>query len=569
MYYFFPLVMFDSVVLCIFLYSIFMSSGRQTPAPHTLRRLALDIRKLLASKLGGSWAVTACSPDDFSFTRVTGRAPEAARDDDVRGEAVELCRQRYVTGASRQVMRDSMPRAVPWDIVERTWRGLCAGPPIVCRRSDDDDFVYARQSAPGKLALMMSALQAGGRLLRVDTPRAGEMWLRVGVDGVRMWKSNVISVTMAPCSDLVNLPMHSMHRFALLLVQRSQESLAALKFAIQDSGLAAELGGLNGSVQDFGMGPVRVRVFLCGDHMALYKLCGATGPSSTQPGLRPCPYCDAEPRLVNNIDFRPGAVLADARDSALVTLPPLQCPPDIMHGVSNVLYNSLLPCMQQWLTSEGDWSLVETLRFLNAYVTLPDLDVEHAPKVDRLARSIDSALRFFRTGRWRAMAPTVRLALRMRLPDGGSVGDKFAAAFGALAAQLEIAYMDAPSAVQIGDFDSHGAILRGAMSDVGAKCTPWVHVWLGHVPAFLRHWGTLFPFIGHGVEGRHRRMKREVSTSTCGQWKGDQVGFAHALRRDCVWWNLLADLGSPLVRSSSVQRRRAALFQRFRDEGGT
>eukprot|EP00992_Anisonema_acinus_P011647 TRINITY_DN7578_c0_g1_i1.p2 TRINITY_DN7578_c0_g1~~TRINITY_DN7578_c0_g1_i1.p2 ORF type:complete len:108 (+),score=13.22 TRINITY_DN7578_c0_g1_i1:186-509(+) len=99
-----------------------------------------------------------------------------------------------------------------------------------------------------------------------------------------------------------------------------------------------------------------------------------------------------------------------------------------------------------------------------------------------------------------------------------------------------------------------------------AKCTPWVHVWLAHVPQFIRHWGTLYPFIGHGVEGRHRHMKREVSSSTSGQWKGDQVGFAHALRRDCVWWNLLADLHMPHQRPSVVDRRRAALFHQFRDE---
>eukprot|EP00992_Anisonema_acinus_P010478 TRINITY_DN6611_c0_g1_i1.p1 TRINITY_DN6611_c0_g1~~TRINITY_DN6611_c0_g1_i1.p1 ORF type:complete len:145 (+),score=8.79 TRINITY_DN6611_c0_g1_i1:113-547(+) len=128
-------------------------SARPAPAARTLRRISLDIRTVLVKHLGGTvadWAVTSCSPDDWSFTQVTGRLAPADSVDDVHTEAVELCRQRYVTGASHKVMRDTMPRSVPWDIV---------------------------------------------------------------------------TVTMAPCSDLHHLPLHSMHRFALLLVQRSQSRL--------------------------------------------------------------------------------------------------------------------------------------------------------------------------------------------------------------------------------------------------------------------------------------------------------------------------------------------------------
>ena len=165
--------------------------------------------------------------------------------------------------------------------------------------------------------------------------------------------------------------------------------------------------------------------------------------------------------------------------------------------------------------------------------------------------------------RWTDLARTV--SLPTGLLGGDTVGVTFGHAFRALSVQLDVAYLSTVSVSQMDAFDNQTSILRDCIGHLGAKCTPWVHVWLCHVPAFLRRWGTLHPFIGHGVEGRHRRMKREVATSTSGQWKGDQVGFAHALRRDCVWWNLLSNVRDPHTRPSVVNRR-SALFQRFRDK---
>ena len=101
------------------------------------------------------------------------------------------------------------------------------------------------------------------------------------------------------------------------------------------------------------------------------------------------------------------------------------------------------------------------------------------------------------------------------------------------------------------------------MAHLACRCTPWVHVWLGHLSHFLDEWHTLYPFIGHGVEARHRLLKREISRSTCGRWKGTQVGFAHCLRRDNVWWNLMTEVVEPHRRQTVVNRRRAAIYHQF------
>ena len=491
---------------------------------------------------------------NFSFVRTTPEGGDpSASSSEIRSECLELCRQRYVTGASRQVTRDGLPRSVPWDLVETTWRRLSTGPDIVC--STDGTFTTACQMPSQKLKMLMDSLQASGRLQSVAWPRPSGL----GVDGVRLWKSNVVSVSLAPCSVLDGLPMHSMYRFSLSAVQRSQESVAALHYLMQSCGLSEDAVRLNGTVLP-GFPGFTVRVFVCGDHMAQYKLCGANGPGSEHDGMQACPYCAAWPRLTSDLAYVPDAVLDAARPNALVAIPPLQCPPDVMHGAVNVLHNSLLPVLRDSLLGAG-WSDTAYCSYVSSILHIADhADLLQYPKVDTIGRSIDSTLAFFRSRKWLDVLTVLQANVSADVVRG------FRGAFGAMTTMLDIAYDPMPPAADRVRFAEAAATQRQAMQQLGCRCTPWVHVWLGHLRHFLDHWRTLYPFIGHGVESRHRLLKREISRSTCGQWKGTQVGFAHCLRRDNVWWSLLREVSDPNRRQGSVNRRRAALFQQFRDE---
>ena len=56
----------------------------------------------------------------------------------------------------------------------------------------------------------------------------------------------------------------------------------------------------------------------------------------------------------------------------------------------------------------------------------------------------------------------------------------------------------------------------------------------------LRKWGTLYPFLCHGVEGRHRYFKADIHLSCGSQWdrRGTKVGFRHVLKLDRIGWAL-------------------------------
>jgi hypothetical protein len=472
-----------------------------------------------------------------------------------------------------------MPRNVPADLAQLRWEHLCRGPAILslAQSPTPGSTVFARQLLSQKLLYMLSCMQQQKRLVTTAWPR-DELWVRVGVDGVRMWKSNVVSISLGPCSVLRDLPMHSMYRFGLAAVQRSQETVSALRFLMEDSGIAADMSTLDGSLVDTvdadGISRrVRVRLFVCGDHMALYKLTGARGPSSEADGMECCPYCRLWPSLVRDLSCQPPCPMTEARPAALVPMPPIQCPPDAMHGAVNVLHNSLLPRLSQLLAQESGWNASNVRSWLNGFLAV---DVDYVredytmKKVDTLARSIDSAKAFLIERKWSGgMTDTLRSILRDRCTvDGavGRVGDTFARCFLALSIQMDIVYLVAPLAPARALFRAETDVLRACMVALECKGTPWVHVWLGHMHQFLDHWGTLYYWLGHGVEGRHRRLKMEVRASTCGQWNraGTVVGFAHCLRRDNVWWALLAAYAQPRLLGGRVDRRQASVYAAYR-----
>ena len=98
---------------------------------------------------------------------------------------------------------------------------------------------------------------------------------------------------------------------------------------------------------------------------------------------------------------------------------------------------------------------------------------------------------------------------------------------------------------------------------LNAKGTVWGHVWVYHVPRFFRKWKTMFPFLGYGVEGRHRALKQEIRLSARGQWRGAIVGFVSVGRQSLVQLDLLSMDVALVGRTYTVTQSARARFDGF------
>ena len=84
---------------------------------------------------------------------------------------------------------------------------------------------------------------------------------------------------------------------------RSRESFAALDALLNVPGMISGIRAMEGQlvrVLDRGTGAMHdltSRSFVCGDHMGMHKLTGASGPTSVQDHLQMCPYCDVSPSV--------------------------------------------------------------------------------------------------------------------------------------------------------------------------------------------------------------------------------------------------------------------------------
>ena len=107
-------------------------------------------------------------------------------------------------------------------------------------------------------------------------------------------------------------------------------------------------------------------------------------------------------------------------------------------------------------------------------------------------------------------------------------------------AMLDVAYKRKPTANDINCLVTAASHLRTvwALLEAPGQGTPWGHVWTTHLPHFLQRWGTLLPFLCHGFEGRWRDLKKEITLSTHGQWKGAKCGFELVLRCGLASWLL-------------------------------
>ena len=84
------------------------------------------------------------------------------------------------------------------------------------------------------------------------------------------------------------------------------------------------------------------------------------------------------------------------------------------------------------------------------------------------------------------------------------------AAFIDMCGMVAIAYTLEARDDQIAKMQELALDLRLRLRRLKAKATVWGHIWTVHIPQFLSKWGTLYPFVCHGVEGKHRVFKADL-----------------------------------------------------------
>jgi hypothetical protein len=106
---------------------------------------------------------------------------------------------------------------------------------------------------------------------------------------------------------------------------------------------------------------------------------------------------------------------------------------------------------------------------------------------------------------------------------------------------VTIVYTAMPTDAQVVRFQEFATDLRMRCKVLKAPATIWGHVWTVHLPQYLRRWRTLYPFVCHGVEGKHRVFKADLQLSAGNQWRNNSFGFAQTLALDRIRWQLIAE----------------------------
>ena len=201
-------------------------------------------------------------------------------------------------------------------------------------------------------SLMTDALSARSEWVTVDAQRQGELWIRVGLDGVPLWKPHVVACTICPCSKLKTLPMHNPQRHFVFYLLRGTDSIGVVKDMLAQCKIIEDVGKLNGRRVTIDGKQYVVRVFICGDHMPMYKIVGRDPPSCTRSERLPCPYCDSTPDEVASITIPCPPRLA-SWSSMFASTPIEQFAIDCSHGIMNVLFAVQLPLVWNVLEDSG------------------------------------------------------------------------------------------------------------------------------------------------------------------------------------------------------------------------
>ena len=332
--------------------------------------------------------------------------------------------------------------------------------------------------------------------------------------------------------------------------------------------LSEDIFALNGSENFIDGQSYTWRVFVTGDHMCIYKLLGADGPTSLLAHRQPCPYCNIPADKLRN--YREPIRPMVRKPGALLRHPVNQFPVDMAHGLVNILFTIVLSLCSQLLQTYKGLSKKETTELFDSLVCgRADLieeprDAEQA--AHSLERSIDAARLFFRNKQYLRLVDAFNLVRK----DFNHQGTRYTchhlvrALLSHCDTMYSVSYTRKPVSKEDQKRFCTAASQFGALlSTMDGKGTVWGHVWVAHGSQFLTTWGTLYPFLCHGVEGRHRWLKREVALSARGQMKGGKVGFEAVIRHSIVLVALLKRGVKLSTWTRHVNKKNKIMFDAF------
>ena len=95
------------------------------------------------------------------------------------------------------------------DFVEATWKALASTLKVSMDNTVVNDAPVAWCSMKDPAPAMLDACTT--KFKKVDPYQRNEIWLGVGIDGVPLWHSHVISVSTCLLADIDGLPIHGPH----------------------------------------------------------------------------------------------------------------------------------------------------------------------------------------------------------------------------------------------------------------------------------------------------------------------------------------------------------------------
>ena len=353
-----------------------------------------------ASKLfGGTWGVIVWDKDTITVRRIN-RGDTEQEMSRIFSESLSFCRMRAALKTSMVRVRDNLDRQVRYDCVHKVWNWLARTIPTESRLIAGCPVAWT--SPILTLRLQLQALHNTQALGTMDTYRKGELWVRLGIDGVPLWKSHVVATTLSMCGDLHGYPEHSPKRHCVIGLFRGYDTIDGLHSVLEGIKLDTDLSKLDKQHINLPNGQtLRVRVFPTGDHMLQYKVCGRDGPTGTKPERHPCPCCDAPAREVATYAAAPRPY-AKASSALFQSIPVEQHATDVAHGVVNVTYTVELPLVENFLVDECGLSRTQWLAMYanvaadSGVPSTADDELRNiSSQTDYLERSISHAVSFF------------------------------------------------------------------------------------------------------------------------------------------------------------------------------
>lgn len=104
--------------------------------------------------------------------------------------------------------------------------------------------------------------------------------------------------------------------------------------------------------------------------------------------------------------------------------------------------------------------------------------------------------------------------------------------------------------------------LKSCCDSLCTKVTPWLHIFIYHVPYFIFIYKHIFFSVGHSFEGRHRLLRRHLRMSAKGVKFMDRIGYEQPLRLDNIRFNLL-NKPPPCTRRVDRTKSSCALYSKL------